>query len=94
MDPILEEIKPETVKRLSDLAKASGKSVDEIVRDLLPPLDPHAEDEETIGERLQRKGLIGVIDSSEPPDPASPPHRSALYELVADKFRKQGLKLP
>lgn len=96
MNPILEEIKPETAEQLAAQARERGLSVDEYLRSLLPPSNGHTEeqDEETIGQRLKRKGLIGIIDSSQPPDPTSPPHRPPLYDLIADKFRKQGLKLP
>jgi hypothetical protein len=48
---------------------------------------------ETIGERLERKGLLGTIDSSEPDDPASPRQRDALFYLIADDLKKQGLKV-
>ena len=94
MSPILEEIKPETAERLAILAKARGKSVDEYLNSLLPPAYGHTEGEETIGQRLQRKGLIGIIDSSQPEDPDSPPRHTAFGQLVAEKLRKQGLKLP
>ncbi len=94
MNPILEEIKPETAQRLAELAKAQGESIDEYVRTLLPPSNRNPEETlETIGLRLEQKGLIGVIDSSEPDDPASPPHRPPLYQQIADKYRKQGLNL-
>ena len=47
-------------------------------------------EQETIGERLERKGLLGMIDSSQP-RPDSPPNKSALGDLFAEKFRQQGL---
>jgi hypothetical protein len=41
------------------------------------------------------KDFIGAIDSSAPdPDPAAQPHDTLLGRLVAEKLRKQGLKLP
>ena len=94
MSPILAEIKPETAERLTALAKAKGKSVDEYLNSLLPPAYEHTEGQETIGQRLQRKGLIGIIDSSQSEDPDSPPRHTAFGQLVAEKLRKQGLKLP
>lgn len=36
MNPVLEEIKPETAERLAALAKEKGVSVDEYLRSLLP----------------------------------------------------------
>ena len=51
------------------------------------------EEQETIGERLARKGLIGMIDSSLP-RPDSPPNKSDYGELLAEKFRQQGLIIP
>jgi hypothetical protein len=38
--------------------------------------------------------LIGSVDSSLPEDPEAPPHRPAMYYFVAEKLRKQGLKIP
>lgn len=38
--------------------------------------------------------LIGSVDSSLPDDPDSPPHRPPMYYFVAEKLRKQGLKIP
>ena len=95
MNAILTDIKPETARQLAEQAKAKGKSVDEYLKSLLPPVEGHSDEtQETIGERLERKGLIGMIDSAEPEDPASPPQRSPFYEVIAAKYRKQGLKLP
>lgn len=37
--------------------------------------------------------LIGSVDSSLPDDPAAPPHRPPMYYVVAEKLRKQGLKV-
>jgi hypothetical protein len=76
-----------------------GVSLEEWIRLHLPNGHPEQngqveESEETIGARLERKRLIGIIDSSQPDDPTSPPHRSPLYYILAEKFRKQGLKLP
>jgi hypothetical protein len=95
MNAILTDIKPETARHLAEQAKANGKSVDEYLKSLLPPINGQTDDaKETIGDRLERKGLIGILDSSEPADPTSPPQRSPLYEVIAAKYRKQGLNLP
>ena len=51
------------------------------------------EQQETIGERLERKGLIGMIDSSQP-RPDSLPNKTAFGEILAEKYRKQGLVIP
>ncbi len=47
----------------------------------------------TIGERLQKLGLLGAIDSSQPADPDSPPQRDAFFYLIAEELEKQGYKL-
>jgi len=46
MNPILEDIKPETADQLAALAKERGLSVDEYLRSLLPPANGHAGGEE------------------------------------------------
>ncbi len=61
------------------------------------PTTPHTNgqtEQQSLGERLEQKGLLGIIDSSQPDDPTSLPKRPPLYELIADKYRQQGLKLP
>lgn len=77
MEPMREQIAPEI--------SARGITVDEWIRLYLPPGGRADDDEETIGKRLERKGLIGIIDSSQPIDPASPP----IFDLRADKLQKQ-----
>jgi hypothetical protein len=58
------------------------------------PASNGAAQKESLGKRLEHKGLIGIIDSSQPDDPTSLPERPPLYEAIAEKYRKQGLKLP
>lgn len=48
MSSIIEDIKPETVEMIKAEAKARGQSVDEYLRDLLPPINGN------IGEPLYR----------------------------------------
>lgn len=87
------QISEATYQALMEETKVRGLSLEELLRAFLPVNDTE-ESGETIGERLRRKQLVGTIDSSLPDDPASPPHRPPLYYLIAEKFRKQGLKLP
>jgi hypothetical protein len=47
--------------------------------------------ERTLAEALE--GLVGVIDSREPA-PSFPQKKSDWGEIITEKFRKQGLKLP
>jgi hypothetical protein len=93
MNPILEEMKQETAERLATLARARGKSVDDYLKSLLPSDPEETDDEETIGRRLARKSLIGLIDSSQP-DPDSPPLDTPFGRILAEKFKKQWLTLP
>jgi len=92
MNPILEEIKPETAEQLAAQAKERGLSVDECLRSLLPPPNGQPEDEErSLAERLE--GIIGGIDSNVP-DPNAKPHHTPFGALVAEKLKKQGLRIP
>jgi len=93
------EISEATYNALVDEAQSRGVSVEEWIQYHLPEggaeQNGHApETEETIGERLERKGLIGIIDSSQPIDPSSPPIRTPFFEIIAEKLRKQGLIIP
>ena len=103
------ELDQVTAKILETQATMQGLSVAALLRKLaensngteshLPnaasdnALAQEPEEQETIGERLSRKGLIGMIDSSQP-RPDSPPNKSAYGELLAEKFRQQGLIIP
>jgi hypothetical protein len=48
-------------------------------------------EERPLSEALE--GLVGVIDSREPAPPF-PQKKSEWGEIIVEKFRKQGLKLP
>ncbi|MDQ3012650.1 MAG: hypothetical protein M3X11_18315 [Acidobacteriota bacterium] len=83
-----------TYNELIEEVRTRGITPEEWIRSYLPLNGHQEESEETVGERLERLGLIGMIDSSQPDDPDSPPNRSLMYQLIAEKYRKQGLKLP
>jgi hypothetical protein len=87
------EISEAVYNALMEEISARGITVDEWIRLSLPPGGRTDDGEETVGERLERKGLIGIIDSSQPIDPASPPHRPPIFDLIAGKLQKQGLKV-
>jgi hypothetical protein len=93
------QISEATYDALMEEIRSRGLSIEEWIWLHLPngsaEQNGHApETEETIGERLERKGLIGVIDSSQPIDPSSPPVRTPFFEIIAEKLRKQGLIIP
>jgi hypothetical protein len=90
------DVKPEIAIKLQSIAQAMGLSIADYLEKVIVgspwPTNDHLEDsKETIGQRLKRKGLLGIIDSSLPPDPDSPPRRDALFEMIADKLKKQGI---
>jgi hypothetical protein len=87
---------PEVYAALLQAAQERGVTPQQWISLYLPATPPPNGQTEkvSLGERLEQKGLLGVIDSSQPDDPASLPKRPPLYELIADKYRKQGLKLP
>jgi hypothetical protein len=60
-----------TFQELMEAAKRRGLTPEEWIRSYLPTQEDTVSGE-TLGERLTRKGLIGLIDSSQP-DPASLP---------------------
>ena len=89
-------VKPETAVKLEHIARTLGLSVDawldRISTSFIQPANDYLENsQETIGQRLERKGLLGIIDSSLLPDPESPPRRDALFDMIADKLKKQGI---
>ncbi len=93
------QISEATYNALMEEIRLCGVSLEEWIRLHLPNGRPEQngqveEREETIGARLERKGLIGIIDSSQPIDPASPPIRTPLFDIIAEKLRKQGLIIP
>lgn len=87
------ELTEATYNALREEARRRGITPEEWIRSYLP-LNGHQEErDETMGERLERLGLIGMIDSSQP-DPDSPPRHTEFGRLLAEKFRKQGLRIP
>jgi hypothetical protein len=93
------QISEATYNALMEEIRLRGVSLEEWIQSHLPESpseqNGHMEKtEETIGERLERKGLIGLVDSSQPIDPSSPPVRTPLFEIIAEKLRKQGLIIP
>lgn len=87
------ELTETTYQVLMEEVRARGITPEEWVRSYLPLNGHHEESDETWGERLERLGLIGMIDSSQP-DPDSPPRHTEFGRLLAEKFRKQGLRIP
>ncbi len=92
------QVSEATYNALMEEIRLRGVSLEEWIRLHLPngraEQDDHAEErEETIGARLERKGLIGIIDSSKP-DPDSPPIHTPFGQLLVEKYRKQGLIIP
>ena len=82
-----------TYNELIEEVRTRGITPEEWIRSYLPLNGHQEESEETVGERLERLGLIGMIDSSQP-DPASPPRHTEFGRLLVEKFRKQGLRIP
>ena len=88
------QVSETTYQALMEEIRLRGVTLEEFLKSVLPLNGAVEESGETIGERLERKGLIGIIDSSQPPDPSSPPQRGLLFDLIADKLGKQGLIIP
>ncbi|MGE0886148.1 MAG: hypothetical protein AB7P14_21645 [Blastocatellales bacterium] len=86
------ELSQETYNDLAAAASSLGMTPEEWIRSYLP-CESHSEKQKTIGDRLQEKGLIGLIDSSQP-DADSPSVHTEFGQLLAEKFRKQGLRTP
>jgi hypothetical protein len=84
------EISKATYDTLIEETRAGGITVEDWIRSYLPANSQAEESEGAIGERLERNGLIGIIDSSQPEDPASPPYRPPIYYLIVEKLRKPG----
>lgn len=71
----------------------SGKRVRLTVLDEISPEDRNTTMREANSTKEVLAALSGVIDSRAT-SPTAPRKRSAYGELVVEKFRKQGLKLP
>jgi hypothetical protein len=97
------EIDQTILQALQTQASNQGLSIDALLRKLtengngtenhllnIYAVAQEPDTQETIGERLERKGLIGMIDSSQP-RPDSPPNKSAIGDILAEKYRQQGL---
>lgn len=87
------QVSEATYNALMEEANALGVTPEEWIRLYLPTNGNTEESGETIGERLERKGLIGIIDSSQP-NPDLPPIHTPFGPLLVEKFSKQGLNLP
>ncbi len=92
------EVREETALKLHARAAALQLSLDEYLSNIadLAALPRTNGQEQAAGltpfELVE--DLIGSVDSSLPDDPASPPQRPPMYYFVAEKLRKQGLKVP
>lgn len=91
------EIREETAAKLRAVASALHLSLDKYlarIADLVAPQPANGQSqaaEMTPYELVE--DLIGSVDSSLLEDPAAPPHRPPMYHLVAEKLKKQGLKV-
>ena len=92
-------VKQETAVKLQGVAQRLGLTVDDYLERITASLVLSANEEpengaETIGQRLERKGLLGLIDSSLPLESDSPVRRDALFEMIAEKLKPQGITVP
>lgn len=92
------EVRPETAAKFQAMAAAQNLSIQEYLEKLVSDL---ASAENGNGAEQQQekspyelgKDFIGSIDSSII-DPDAKPHKTAFGELLVEKYKKQGLKLP
>src|SRR5262245_3914286 len=105
MEPYNEQIAPEIIQAIIAEASARGLTVNDYLARLLTlarerngELALAGEPGFTAAQSLTPyelvEDVIGTEDSSLPEDPDSPPHRPPMYYFVAEKLRKQGLKIP
>ncbi len=95
------EVKAETAAQLQAIAQALQLSLDEYLGKVIglvswsatPAPNEQSAATETRTPFELAQDSIGAIDSSVP-DPAARPHDTLMGRLVAEKLRKQGLKLP
>ena len=86
---ILEGSWEEVAQRADEFA---GKRVRLIVLESVAQNGSQTQPEESLlSEALE--GLVGIIDSREPA-PSFPQKKSEWGEIITEKFRKQGLKIP
>jgi hypothetical protein len=94
------EIREETAAKLQAIADALHLSLDDYlagIAALVPLHQANGEQRALEGHPLREllDGLVGVIDSSVPDSDPSAQSRHTLFgQLLVEKFRKQGLKLP
>lgn len=69
-----------------------GRSLAQILDGIAEGKQQFDDSSSTIGERLEMRGLLGEIDSSQP-DSDSPLHRDPFFYLIADELEQQGFKL-
>jgi len=89
---------------LQQRAEAQGKTLYAFLREVIKENENSAElalaamreegEAPTLTPYELVEDLIGSVDSSLPEDPEAPPHRPEMYYFVAEKLRKQGLKIP
>ena len=94
------EIKSETAAKLQAIAASLQLSLDgylERFTELVPLPEMYATNGQAPAPQLTPYELaaefIGSVDSSVP-DPAARPHDTLMGRMVAEKLKKQGLKLP
>jgi hypothetical protein len=92
------EVREETAAKLQSIANALQLSLDEYlsrIADLVSISQTNGQEKTEVLTPFELvEDLIGSVDSSLPNDPAAPPHRPPMYHFVAEKLRKQGLKVP
>ncbi len=91
------EVREETATKLKAVAEALQLSLDEYLSRMAELVAlPQTSGRETAEGRTPFElveELIGSVDSSLPDDPSAPPHRPPMYYFVAEKLKKQGLKI-
>ena len=92
------EVRPETAAKFHGIAAAQNLSIQEYLEKLASDIvfaengNGYAQQQEKSPYELG-KDFIGSIDSSII-DPDAKPHKTAFGELLVEKYKKQGLRLP
>ena len=86
------KVSPEVYQIAEEAAKRNGVPLEAwiaatISRAGTPVLADKEADSRSLSEALS--GLIGVVDSRE--EPPYKPHRSVVGDIIAEKFKKQGI---